>query len=144
VSSGSIPSIGIYYESGKEPSSLEDPPKLHLLVESNEEWRVSCWFHPCKFVIIHFVWVGRASCPGDQAPVVRSFCCRIAGRNAQSNRTGSLQRCLAAGILCALYDIRPLCISTLSDRNKYIQIHMHHHGISRIIERPARSMTLPD
>ena len=50
-----IPPTGIYYESGKEPSGLEDPPKLHLLVESNEEWRVSCWFHPYKFVLIHFV-----------------------------------------------------------------------------------------
>ena len=35
---------GIFYEPNKEPSGLEDPPKLHLLVESNEEWRVSCWF----------------------------------------------------------------------------------------------------
>jgi len=31
--------IGIYYETGKEPP-VEGPPKLHLLVESNEEWRV--------------------------------------------------------------------------------------------------------
>jgi ATP-dependent RNA helicase DDX46/PRP5 len=31
---------GIYYEQGKEPP-LEGPPKLHLLVESNEEYRVS-------------------------------------------------------------------------------------------------------
>ena len=30
---------GIYYESGKEPPA-EGPPKLHLLIESNEEWRV--------------------------------------------------------------------------------------------------------
>jgi hypothetical protein len=35
--------IGIYYESGKEPP-LEGPPKLHLLIESNEEYRVST-FH---------------------------------------------------------------------------------------------------
>jgi ATP-dependent RNA helicase DDX46/PRP5 len=31
---------GIYYESGKEPPP-EGPPKLHLLIESNEEYRVS-------------------------------------------------------------------------------------------------------
>ena len=31
---------GIYYEPGKEPPP-EGPPKLHLLIESNEEWRVS-------------------------------------------------------------------------------------------------------
>lgn len=30
---------GIYYENGKEPP-LEGPPKLHLLIESNEEYRV--------------------------------------------------------------------------------------------------------
>ena len=36
----SVTNKGIYYESGKEPPP-EGPPKLHLLVESNEEWRVS-------------------------------------------------------------------------------------------------------
>lgn len=30
---------GIYYEHGKEPPA-EGPPKLHLLVESNDEYRV--------------------------------------------------------------------------------------------------------
>lgn len=34
-----IPLLGIYYEPGKEPP-LEGPPKLHLLIESNEEFRV--------------------------------------------------------------------------------------------------------
>lgn len=33
-------SVGIYYEPNKEPPP-EGPPKLHLLIESNEEWRVS-------------------------------------------------------------------------------------------------------
>jgi len=122
------PSTGIYYESSKEPSSLEDPPKLHLLVESNEEWRVSGWFHPCKFVIIQFFRIGRTSRQGDQTAVVRSFCCRIAGGDAQSNRTGSLQRCLIASMSCALYYIRPFCIPTLLARNKYFQIHMLHNG----------------
>lgn len=32
--------IGIYYEPNKEPP-YDGPPKLHLLIESNEEWRVS-------------------------------------------------------------------------------------------------------
>lgn len=31
--------VGIYYDSGKEPPP-EGPPKLHLLIESNEEFRV--------------------------------------------------------------------------------------------------------
>ncbi|EJD01184.1 P-loop containing nucleoside triphosphate hydrolase protein [Fomitiporia mediterranea MF3/22] len=35
----SVTNKGIYYEPGKEPPP-EGPPKLHLLVESNEEWRV--------------------------------------------------------------------------------------------------------
>ncbi|KAI5119905.1 hypothetical protein M0805_003709 [Coniferiporia weirii] len=35
----SVTNKGIYYEPGKEPP-LDGPPKLHLLVESNEEWRV--------------------------------------------------------------------------------------------------------
>lgn len=33
---------GIYYEPGKEPGP-DAPPKLHLLIESNEEWRVSAY-----------------------------------------------------------------------------------------------------
>jgi ATP-dependent RNA helicase DDX46/PRP5 len=35
---------GIYYEHGKEPP-YDGPPKLHLLIESNEEYRV------CKFCL---------------------------------------------------------------------------------------------
>jgi hypothetical protein len=30
---------GIFYEHGKEPP-LDAPPKLHLLIESNDEFRV--------------------------------------------------------------------------------------------------------
>lgn len=37
---------GIYYEHGKEPP-FDGPPKLHLLIESNEEYRV------CK-LCLHF------------------------------------------------------------------------------------------
>jgi len=40
ITGASVTNKGIFYEPGKEPSGLEDPPKLHLLVESNEEWRV--------------------------------------------------------------------------------------------------------
>jgi ATP-dependent RNA helicase DDX46/PRP5 len=36
---------GIYYEPGKEPAGPEAPPKLHLLVESNDEMKV--WFMNC-------------------------------------------------------------------------------------------------
>lgn len=39
--------IGIYYEPGKEPP-VEGPPKLHLLIESNEEWRVSKVCFACE------------------------------------------------------------------------------------------------
>lgn len=35
----SVTNKGIYYEPGKEPSGLEAPPKLHLLVESNDEMK---------------------------------------------------------------------------------------------------------
>jgi hypothetical protein len=31
---------GIYYDSGKEPPP-DGPPKLHLLIESNEEYKVN-------------------------------------------------------------------------------------------------------
>jgi ATP-dependent RNA helicase DDX46/PRP5 len=40
--------LGIYYESGKEPPP-DGPPKLHLLIESNEEWRVR------NFGLLHLV-----------------------------------------------------------------------------------------
>ncbi|KAI0939711.1 pre-mRNA processing RNA-helicase, variant 2 [Taiwanofungus camphoratus] len=39
MTGASVTNKGIYYESGKEPPP-EGPPKLHLLIESNEEWRV--------------------------------------------------------------------------------------------------------
>ena len=39
MTGASVTNKGIYYESGKEPP-VEGPPKLHLLIESNEEWRV--------------------------------------------------------------------------------------------------------
>ncbi|EIW61246.1 P-loop containing nucleoside triphosphate hydrolase protein [Trametes versicolor FP-101664 SS1] len=39
MTGASVTNKGIYYEPGKEPP-VEGPPKLHLLIESNEEWRV--------------------------------------------------------------------------------------------------------
>ena len=122
---------GIFYESGKEPSGLEDPPKLHLLVESNEEWRVSRLSRFCNFVLIRFVWTGRASCPGDQASVVRSFRRRITGGNAQPDRARSLQRRLIIDNLHALYGIYHLCTPTLPARNKYTRIHALRRHLSQ-------------
>lgn len=40
MTGASVTNKGIYYEPGKEPPA-EGPPKLHLLIESNEEFRVS-------------------------------------------------------------------------------------------------------
>lgn len=40
MTGASVTNKGIYYEQGKEPPP-EGPPKLHLLVESNEEYRVN-------------------------------------------------------------------------------------------------------
>lgn len=39
----SITNKGVYYEPGKEPGP-DELPKLHLLIESNEEFRVSGFF----------------------------------------------------------------------------------------------------
>jgi len=39
MTGASVTNKGIYYETGKEPP-VEGPPKLHLLIESNEEFRV--------------------------------------------------------------------------------------------------------
>ncbi|TFY57138.1 hypothetical protein EVJ58_g7206 [Rhodofomes roseus] len=39
MTGASVTNKGIYYEQGKEPP-FDGPPKLHLLIESNEEWRV--------------------------------------------------------------------------------------------------------
>ncbi|KZV69850.1 P-loop containing nucleoside triphosphate hydrolase protein [Peniophora sp. CONT] len=39
MTGASVTNKGIYYEANKEPPA-DGPPKLHLLIESNEEWRV--------------------------------------------------------------------------------------------------------
>ncbi|KAF9451634.1 P-loop containing nucleoside triphosphate hydrolase protein [Macrolepiota fuliginosa MF-IS2] len=43
--------LGIYYEAGKEPPA-EGPPKLHLLIESNEEYRVEQAVREIKRLLI--------------------------------------------------------------------------------------------
>lgn len=44
MTGASVTNKGIYYDQGKEPP-FEGPPKLHLLVESNEEFRVRTLFN---------------------------------------------------------------------------------------------------
>ena len=51
MTGASVTNKGIYYEPGKEPP-LEGPPKLHLLVESNEEYRVSRLLHTCITTVL--------------------------------------------------------------------------------------------
>ena len=103
---------------------MEDPPKLHLLVESNEEWRVSPYYYSYELFIICFNCLGRTSCPGDQTSAVRSFCRRRTSGDAQPNCTRSLQRYLTADAVFVLF--YSLCILTLLAYNKRIQIHMLH------------------
>ncbi|GLB33678.1 putative helicase superfamily c-terminal domain [Lyophyllum shimeji] len=51
MTGASVTNKGIYYEHGKEPP-LEGPPKLHLLIESNEEWRVEQAVREIKRLLI--------------------------------------------------------------------------------------------
>ncbi|KAL0949684.1 hypothetical protein HGRIS_009721 [Hohenbuehelia grisea] len=51
ITGASVTNKGIYYESGKEPPP-EGPPKLHLLVESNEEYRVEQAVREIKRLLI--------------------------------------------------------------------------------------------
>ncbi|KAJ3755793.1 P-loop containing nucleoside triphosphate hydrolase protein [Lentinula raphanica] len=51
MTGASVTNKGIYYEQGKEPP-LEGPPKLHLLVESNEEYRVEQAVREIKRLLI--------------------------------------------------------------------------------------------
>jgi len=50
MTGASVTNKGIYYETGKEPPA-EGPPKLHLLIESNEEFRVSVKSY-CPAIVI--------------------------------------------------------------------------------------------
>ncbi|KAG9052237.1 pre-mRNA processing RNA-helicase [Serendipita sp. 407] len=47
----SVTNKGIYYEAGKEPP-MEGPPKLHLLIESNDEFRVEQAVREIKRLLI--------------------------------------------------------------------------------------------
>ncbi|KAJ6509913.1 P-loop containing nucleoside triphosphate hydrolase protein [Mycena vitilis] len=51
MTGASVTNKGIYYESGKEPP-MDGPPKLHLLVESNEEYRVEQAVREIKRLLI--------------------------------------------------------------------------------------------
>ncbi|KIM68651.1 hypothetical protein SCLCIDRAFT_1208848 [Scleroderma citrinum Foug A] len=51
MTGASVTNKGIYYESAKEPP-VDGPPKLHLLVESNEEWRVEQAVREIKRLLI--------------------------------------------------------------------------------------------
>ncbi|KAJ4472349.1 P-loop containing nucleoside triphosphate hydrolase protein [Lentinula aciculospora] len=51
MTGASVTNKGIYYDSGKEPPA-EGPPKLHLLVESNEEYRVEQAVREIKRLLI--------------------------------------------------------------------------------------------
>ncbi|TFL05682.1 P-loop containing nucleoside triphosphate hydrolase protein [Pterulicium gracile] len=51
MTGASVTNKGIYYEAGKEPP-MEGPPKLHLLVESNEEFRVEQAVREIKRLLI--------------------------------------------------------------------------------------------
>ncbi|KAF4602211.1 pre-mRNA processing RNA-helicase [Pleurotus pulmonarius] len=51
ITGASVTNKGIYYENGKEPPP-EGPPKLHLLVESHEEWRVEQAVREIKRLLI--------------------------------------------------------------------------------------------
>ncbi|PPQ83301.1 hypothetical protein CVT25_004040 [Psilocybe cyanescens] len=51
MTGASVTNKGIYYENGKEPPP-EGPPKLHLLIESNEEFRVEQAVREIKRLLI--------------------------------------------------------------------------------------------
>ncbi|KZW04280.1 P-loop containing nucleoside triphosphate hydrolase protein [Exidia glandulosa HHB12029] len=51
LTGASVTNKGIYYEAGKEPP-IEGPPKLHLLIESNEEFRVEQAVREIKRLLI--------------------------------------------------------------------------------------------
>jgi len=51
MTGASVTNKGIYYEPGKEPPS-DGPPKLHLLIESNEEFRVENAVREIKRLLI--------------------------------------------------------------------------------------------
>jgi ATP-dependent RNA helicase DDX46/PRP5 len=47
----SITIKGVYYEKGKEPG-FDDPPKLHLLIESNDDMRIKTAIGEIKQILL--------------------------------------------------------------------------------------------
>lgn len=108
MTGASVTNKGIYYESSKEPPP-EGPPKLHLLIESNEERRVRALifvYIPEQLLIIFFA--GRTSCPRDQTTPHRSVSRRFASRDAEPNSNRrTIQCCIEmafhASSVCSLF-----------------------------------------
>lgn len=51
-SGASITNKGVFYDKGKEPKDENDPPKLHLLIESNDEHRIKYAIAEIKRVLV--------------------------------------------------------------------------------------------
>ena len=81
MTGASVTNKGIYYEPGKEPPA-EGPPKLHLLIESSEEWRVRN-IHVYLSEQDLSLSAGGTSRARDQAPPHRGFRRCSPSRNAQ-------------------------------------------------------------
>lgn len=100
---------GVYYEAGKEPAPGA-PPKLHLLVESNEEFRVSTKidrYSKCGVRDIYFL--GGTSRPRDQAIAHRSLHGRTASGGPGSAANRPIQCVVSANV--RLVGLRPISYS---------------------------------
>lgn len=51
-SGASVTNKGVFYEKGHEPKSDDDPPKLHLLIESNDEHKVKMAIQEIKHILV--------------------------------------------------------------------------------------------
>ena len=91
--------IGIYYEPGKEPPA-DGPPKLHLLIESNEEWRVrfASSNAQCSLTNARRLLTGGAGGARDQAAAGGGVGGGTPGGDAEPHRDGwPLQRRVRRG-----------------------------------------------
>ncbi|EJU06234.1 P-loop containing nucleoside triphosphate hydrolase protein [Dacryopinax primogenitus] len=71
MTGASVTNKGVYYDPGKEPP-LEGPPKLHLLIESNEEYRVEAAVREIKRLLVEASTAAiQAESRGPGAPVGR-------------------------------------------------------------------------
>ena len=93
---------GIYYEPGKEPP-LEGPPKLHLLIESNEEYRVRIVPPIHTLQLLTVILTGRTSSQRNQEATHRGIGCCFTGRNASSNSNRQIQCCLGPVVIVILF-----------------------------------------